>query len=145
MSSKKLRALRNRQDRYKNQNILKHEVTEPYMETKNETLSEMEKTPNEESLGQNLNDVVEPSQEANEQVAASADEVVHNINTNEDEQDVLESSDFGMIEDPDAVPERTSLAEDDVPRRAGAILKHAREKLGLSLNTVSHKIGRAHV
>lgn len=140
MSSKKLRALRNRQDRYKNQNILKHEVTEPYMETKNETLSEMEKTPNEESLGQNLNDVVEPSQEANEQVAASADEVVHNINTNEDEQDVLKSSDFGMIEDPDAVPERTSLAEDDVPRRAGAILKHAREKLGLSLNTVSHKL-----
>lgn len=140
MSSKKLRALRNRQDRYKNQNILRHEVTEPYMETKNETLSEMEKTPNEESVGQNLNDVVVPSQEAKEQVAASADKEVQNINTNEDTQDVLESSDFGMIEDPDAVPEGTSLAEDDVPRRAGAILKHAREKLGLSLNTVSHKL-----
>ena len=140
MSSKKLRALRNRQDRYKNQNILKNEVNEPYMETKNETLSEIEKTPNDESLGQNLNGMLESSVESEEQTAPQTEEFVQNINPNEDEQDVLDSSDFGMIEDPDAVPEGTSLAEDDVPRRAGAILKHAREKLGLSLNTVSHKL-----
>ena len=105
MSSKKLRALRNRQDRYKNQNILKNEVNEPYMETKNETLSEIEKTPNDESLGQNLNGMLESSVDSEEQTAPQTEEFVQNINPNEDEQDVLDSSDFGMIEDPDAVPD----------------------------------------
>ena len=141
MSSKKLRALRNRQDRYKNQNILKNEVNEPYMETKNETLSEIEKTPNEESLGQNLNDMTAAPTQVKEQAAQpQLDEVKQIDNLQEETQDALDSSDLGMIEDPDAVPEGTSLAEEDVPRRAGAILKHAREKLGLSLNSVSHKL-----
>ena len=43
-------------------------------------------------------------------------------------------------EDPDMVPVSTTFSDDEVPNRAGAILLHAREILGLSQREVAHKL-----
>ena len=44
------------------------------------------------------------------------------------------------MEDPDLVPQSTTLSDDNVPRRAGAILLHCREKLGLSIREVANRL-----
>ncbi len=43
-------------------------------------------------------------------------------------------------DDPDKVPVRPSLADDEVPNMPGAILRHAREMLGLSQRMVAEKL-----
>ena len=52
-------------------------------------------------------------------------------------EEKLQSTD---VEDPDLVPQSTTLSDDNVPRRAGAILLHCREKLGLSIREVANRL-----
>ena len=208
MSSKRLRRLRNRQDRTNFQNQVKQEVQEPFMDSnqenqdpivndlKNDELengldsavvgdlanttakdkSVVDSSANLEKIDEIisssvleddkvLNDNIdnlqnnapqsEPVNLQQEQVLNNkADDLENNVPqetvvTSEALNNQLESvPDFAHeekiqasdVEDPDLVPQNTTLTDDNVPKRAGAILKHCREKLGLSIREVANRL-----
>ena len=182
MSSRRIRRLRNRQDRTNIHNQLRKEVQEPFMEqsqdnqeqnlnidTQKEPLENesLTNTLSEDQLkavtqGVNEDNVVETAVEANlenltatenesvePQVSTEPQTVAQNQETLEQVNQPLESApDFSSeeklqstdVEDPDLVPQSTTLSDDNVPRRAGAILLHCREKLGLSIREVANRL-----
>ena len=182
MSSRRIRRLRNRQDRTNIHNQLRKEVQEPFMEqsqdnqeqnlnidTQKEPLENesLTNTLSEDQLkavtqGVNEDNVVETAVEANlenltatenesvePQVSTEPQTVAQTQETLEQVNQPLESApDFSSeeklqstdVEDPDLVPQSTTLSDDNVPRRAGAILLHCREKLGLSIREVANRL-----
>lgn len=51
-----------------------------------------------------------------------------------------EPSSEHLFDDPNFVPHKTTLADDEVPNLPGAILRHAREMLGLSQNDIAIRL-----
>lgn len=191
MSSKRLRALRNRQDRTQFKNQLK-EVNEPFMdnenvdkvETESQTDSKQEPqldiaaTVKEEVNKEQVSDaftqgmntseekasldslpddlVLSPLEQARAAIADNAstqnfsalkEEAIVDtdnvkLDTNETATNYSQTEDLeeNSVDDADKVPVATTLTDDEVPNKPGAILMHAREILGLSLREVAHKL-----
>ena len=194
MSSRRLRKLRNRQDRTIGQKQIRQEVKEPFMDSiKDDSVVEK----NEPTLDINSQleqeDVQQPQEQVSDSVVqgmvATEEPVVEHkviIETEESEsplsalelakaalkdnnpqetentivsgvsentqsqteQSIATAPDFSKdehitsagVDDPDLVPQATTLADDKVPKKAGAILKHCREKLGLSIRDVANRL-----
>lgn len=191
MSSKRLRALRNRQDRTQLKNQL-NEINEAFMDNDNvdkvETKSsadfkqepqlDIAATVNEEvnkeqasdafTQGMNTSEenaslddlpddfVLSPLEQARAAIADNAstqnfsalkeEKIVKtdkvNLDTNESTTNYSQNEelDENTVVDADKVPVATTLTDDEVPNKPGAILMHAREILGLSLREVAYKL-----
>ncbi|MBO6258344.1 MAG: DUF4115 domain-containing protein [Succinivibrio sp.] len=155
MSSKRLKGLRNRSHRNESLKELVRGYQEPRLsdigteqdvtavseqqEPSFDALSQKEETPVsvadeklDNSLGLNPignashDELSDPVQEQDENSAS------HSTNESAVSDDLPKISD-----DPDFVPIKPSLREDEVPNMPGAILKHAREMLGMSQREVA--------
>ena len=54
--------------------------------------------------------------------------------------DKIDKDNYFNVDDPDSIPLKTTLKDEDVPNMPGAILRHAREILGLSQRQIAQKL-----
>lgn len=52
----------------------------------------------------------------------------------------IDKDNYFNVDDPDSIPIKTTLKDEDVPNMPGAILRHARELLGLSQRQIAQKL-----
>ncbi len=103
-------------------------------------------------FGEELIDEPKVAQESAPQVQTQAQEHLEetpnlapqNVSSEALDTDSLELAETkkapATLDEADTVPVQPSLSNDEVPNRPGAILMHARELLGLSLNDVAHRL-----
>ncbi|MGN0903249.1 MAG: RodZ domain-containing protein [Succinivibrio sp.] len=174
MSSKKFRGLRNRQDRFRtfdrNRNEeagqqmsnvedksvdSKTEVSSDNSDTLNTIISEGFSATADEventmpMMDESEKDLAEENSVSNEAVADNSQDLRESVTPSNDSMPNLYANsqvDPELAEDLDKIPVSTTLPDDKVPNRPGAILRHAREILGKSMSEVANTLNvRANV